>query len=298
MEHLYQTSDSVTLSIYVNGRLQNADVVNNVHQVFVTITYLVDNSAVVTGQLADHVGAGIYEYILTTLLNSKVGKYKSVWLYTVDGVVNTKIEYYDVVVPYTTAQEVKDTFLELEDKSNEEIYRKERMARKIINSVCNDTFSFQENVTKIIRGQNKDTLFLDERIYLLTSVKIDGTDDITTEVEIFDDYWIRPQNAFSRYFSDIKRGIIEASAYFPSSVEYHILGNWGWQYVPEEVSESARLLISDYFNDDYMLHQHGVIVASMGDRTLTFSQDLLGTTGNYDVDVLLSNSINYKVRLI
>jgi hypothetical protein len=299
MELYRGTGDSITLSIYINGELKNADISGITHLVYVTITNATTGTAVVTNANANNVGIGKYEYPLSVATNSTLGDYKAVWTFTVDSVQNTKTDYYKVVVPYTTASEFRDYFPELSDKSNEEIYRKEKLARKIIDAYAGQTFDFETATTKIVNGEDSNTLYLPRRIYELTSVSIDNTDDITTEVELYNDFWIRPvYNFVPRRYTEIKRGIIDETYYFGLGVRYYVKGEWGWEYVPEEIQHACRLLVADYFEDDYMLRQHGVISAQLGDRSINFRNDLWGTTGNYDVDALLSGFTNMYLRLI
>ena len=294
MEILYQSSDSILLSIFVNGKLTDADL----DDVTVTIVRLLDDEVIVTDGVAARIGLGKYEYILSVDNNSVISQYRATWTYSISFSENIKVTYYDVVVGYTTAQATRDEFSELEDKGNDDIYRKEKLARRIINSVTGQIFDF-ESVTKIIRGRDSNTLYLPRRVFDLVSVKIDGTDDITSEIELFDERWLRQKvSGIPGTFLDIKRGITEPANYFTSGVDYHILAGWGWESVPEDIQEATRLLINDYFNDDVLLRQHGVISTQMGDRTITLRPDFWGTTGNYDVDILLANYIDMKMRLI
>jgi hypothetical protein len=58
------------------------------------------------------------------------------------------------------------------------------------------------------------------------------------------------------------------------------------------------ILVNDYFCDDTLLREHGVISSTMGDRSIDFKRDLWGTTGNYNVDMLLSDYTYFNMRLI
>jgi hypothetical protein len=298
MELHYQSSDTLSMSTYVNGSLTDVDQVLGVYKMFVTITRLSDSTVIVNNATATRISTGRYAYTLSTADNSYLGKYKAVWTYTISSVVNTKTDYYEVVVPYTSAQELRDMYPDLATKSNAEIYRKEQIARRIINVYCNQSFDFENAVTKIIYGKDAPHLFLPRRLFTLTSVKIDNTDDVTTDLEVYDDYWLKPTWVTNMKFVDIKRGITEPSYYFWEQYKYYVKGNWGWEDVPENIHLAAMILVNDYFCDDTLLREHGVISSTMGDRSIDFKRDLWGTTGNYNVDMLLSDYTYFNMRLI
>jgi hypothetical protein len=295
MELYYATADSLTISIYINGSLANAD-----SPPTVTITRLSDGAAIVTGGVSSFVSTGKYQYPLTTANNSTISKFKAVWSYTIAAVVNTKIDFYETVVGYTTASEVRDYFTSLASKTNDEIYRYEKLARRIINAVTNQTFDFELATTKKVAGRKDNTLELPRRIFTLTQVTVDGDEDISSEVEIKDDKWITPINSVAPGFwiQDVKRGVIDPGFYFRGGPKYWVKGDWGWQDVPEEIELATKLLINDYFCDDSLLRQHGIIQAQFGDRSTIYRSDLWATTGNYDVDILLSGFVDLQLRVI
>lgn len=294
MELLFQTADSLALSIYVNGTLTNADTTPKI-----TVTRLSDLVAIATNQTVTPVSTGKYRYPLTTSNNSVLGMYKAVWSYDIQSVTNTKTDFYEVVIGYTSAQEFRDEFPAMAEKTNDEIYRKEKLARRIINIFCGQSFDFELHTTKHVVGQNHNTLLLPRRIFNLYSTSISGTDDISTEIEIFDSNWLAPINGTDiPGFIDIKRDIMVPTKYFRPGVTYFVTADWGWEYVPENIHLAAMMLINDYFCDDIMLHDHGVISSQMLDKQVTFKDDLWGTTGNYAVDQLLADHTYVNMRLI
>lgn len=294
MELYYQTSDSVTLTVYVNGSLQDADALPTI-----TITRLSDGVQIAIAATVTAVSTGKYKYTLTTVQNSFLGQFKAEWSYIVSGIPNKKTDYYDVVVGYANATQVKELYPDLATKTNDEIYAKEKLARKIIEIFCNQTFGFRDSQTKILRGASANTLYLDERMWNLDSVLIDNQDDITSEVELFDNYWISAlENFDDGFFVDTKKGIIDPSRYFRRGLKYYVKGDWGWQSVPDNINLAAIMLINDYFCDTSMLREHGIVSYQMGEKSLQFARDLWGTTGNYDVDVLLSDYVYMDVKLI
>lgn len=295
MELYYQTSDSVTLTIYVNGALQNADSVPTI-----TITRLSDGVEIATDDTVTAVSTGKYKYTLTTAQNSFLGQFKAEWAYEVNGIPNIKTDYYDVVVGYANATQVKDLYPDLASKTNDEIYAKEKLARKIIEIFCNQSFGFRDSQTKVLKMREmSNLLFVEERLWNLDSVLINNEDDITDQVEIQDDYWLSPLIDFDAgFFTDTKRGILEPSRFFRRGLKYYVTGDWGWQSVPDNINLAAIMLINDYFCDTAMLREHGIVSYQLGEKSIQFARDLWGTTGNYDVDILLSDYVYVDVRLI
>lgn len=295
MEIYWESSDSVTLMIYSNGVPTNAD-----SAPLVTITRLSDDSVIVNNQGATYTGTtGKYKYTLTSSQNSSLGRFRVNWSFTVSGAAATKTDYYEVVVGYTNPTQVREHFPDLESKTNDEIYLKEKLARRIIDVYCNQSFGFTDEETRIIRGKNESRLYLDARLFNLTRVLVDGVDDVTSEVEIYDDYWLSHISEFyPGDYSDVKKGLTEPSRYFRRTNKYHIKGDWGWESVPENINLAAIMLINDYFCDTSLLRQHGILSYQLGEKDLTIRRDLWGTTGNYDVDQLLADYVFVGVELI
>lgn len=289
MEIYYDSPGVLKLSIIQNGVLTDAD-----GAVTITITKP-DGTALVTAAATTHPGTGKYQYSLTSVQNASLGRHKAVWSYTLASVATTKTEYYQVVVGYFTSDEFRNEHVYLATQTDEEIYRKERLARRVINFHCNQAFDFEKNVSKRIEGRGSNNLQLPRRLWKFTTLTVDG-EDLTSSVELLDDYTI--QKVFPLDTADIKRDIDFTSKFFRYRNWYYILGDWGWEYPPEGVRQAAMLLAHDYFEDETMLHQHGVKYATIGDVQYTFHNDPWFTTGNYDVDVLISPYVKHGMTLI
>jgi len=294
MEVLYQSSAILRLAINVEGSSRDADIVDGTHQVTITITRNSDNTVIVDASNVEHETTGLYKYVLDPNDNLTLGKFKVVWNYQIDGEVFPRTQYYDVVVPYTNAADLKAEYPELDSKQDSEIYRKEKLARRIINTFCKQSFDFETGVAKKIEGTDSQKLLLPKRIYNLTSVVDDEGTDFTSEVEIYTDYHLRRKDIDTEY--DERTNVL-GIPYFHERVYYYITGDWGWPYVPEEIQRATNLLIKDYFTDDSLLRQHGIFQATIGDEQYYFNNDLWNTTGNYDVDILISNYTNFNITV-
>jgi hypothetical protein len=292
----HQSSSSLRFSLIVDGKLKDADIIDGQYQVSATVTRLADNVVIISDELVERESTGMYKLTLTPSHTSSLGKYKLEWKYTVSGSTHIRTTSFDVVIPYASASQVRAEFPELANKSDDEIYRKEKLARKVIETICNQSFDFELNKTYKVLGRDADILRLPKRIWKLNSVKLDGVDDITSSVEIHENHFLRAVKLpwdvnLERKFFDVHL--------FRAKVIYHVNGNWGWEFVPEEVQQAASLLIRDYFNDEYMLRQHGIWQMDVGDEGYRTSFDvILSGSGNVDVDALLSNFIRPRFEVI
>lgn len=291
MEILYQSSSVLRIALTVDNIPRDADNADDVYEVSITITRYIDGVDIVTDAQTDRESIGVYRYILDPNDDLTLGKFKVTWNYTINGEEFVKTQYYDVVVPYTSAADFRSEFEELSTKTDAQIYQKEKLARHIINTFCKQNFSFETNKTRKIEGQDVHTLPLPFRLYNLTSVSLNNSDDITDIVELFTDYHLRRINIEGEAST---QGAFD-NAIFKSNNYYWVTGDWGWEFVPEDIQRACNLLIKDYFLDDTMLRQHGIVQATMGDEQYYFNNDLWNTTGNYDVDILISNFANFNM---
>lgn len=290
MQIYRQSSAKIGLSVVIDGTLTDADVVDDVHQVFATVT-LLPSTVLIPTQAAAHDGTGLYSISLDPLKTNDIGKCKVEWTYRVNGITYTRTSFFDIVIPYVTAGTFKSQFPEFSSKTDDEIYRKEHLARKIIDTFCNQSFDYRLDKTYKIRGSDSDFLHLPDKIISVISVKVEGT-DITSSVEVAGDYLLRS-------ISQDDPDDIFAFSFFRKDSIYEVRGNWGWDYVPDEIEQACMLLIKDYFTDDYILRQHSIMRASFGDENYQFSEALMATgTGNIDVDNLLSNYVRHRMWMI
>jgi hypothetical protein len=293
MEVYYQSSSTLRINVIIDEELADPDG----NTVNITITRVSDGVVIVNGQGTTRENPGIYSYVLTPTNNSVLGKYKAVWSYTVSAAPYSKTMYYDVAVPYTTALEFVNEFPELTSKTDSEIYRKEKLARSIIDTFCNQKFTFEEaTLKKVYCDRDADYLSLPDRCYTLTSILLNNTDDLTSEVELYDEFTVKPK-VMATHLYDRTRDFW-AYHYFVRDMVYYVTGNWGWVSVPDDISQATRLLMRDYFEDNTLLRQHGIYQTRMGDLEFRQNRDFWASTGNYDVDILISNYIKSGITLL
>jgi hypothetical protein len=293
----YQSTSFLRFTIIVDSQPADADIIAGQYQVFATVKKIPDGTIIISDEATDRESLGVYLLTLPPSKTSTLGRYQVTWTYTVSGVTNTRTTFYEVVVAHVTASEIRSEVPELANKTDDEIYRKERLARQIIETYCNQRFTFELGKTYKVLGTGRNTLLLPNRIFTLTSVKAgaDTVEDITAYVEIHDDYHLRWAQA--PWGVDLAREFFDTYLFKKNEV-YRVTGDWGWQYVPEEVKLATIYLIKDYFTDDYVLRQHGIISANIGDESYRFADELWPSTGNVDVDALLSNYVRPRVEVI
>jgi hypothetical protein len=68
---------------------------------------------------------------------------------------------------------------------------------------------------------------------------------------------------------------------------YKVTGDYGWRYVPDNITQAAQLLVADIMNNDSEYRNHGIYRADMDAISLYMNQDFYQSTGNIEADILL-----------
>ena len=277
------TSNAVSVSLYhefgdlVSGPTNATRTGTGVY----TITY---------GQQA----SGIY------ILNSS-GKYRADFTYAVSGTTYTQSQIFNVYTPYATYEEFFEEYPELEETFGSKFDKSERQVRNIINTFTGQSFDPYYNKTILLTGNNAENLHLPLPLFNLKKVI---TDVGTTEEEIIhnvvDDtisnlekVRYQPFNFDSSYFIRWKRSLIDSVSVilytnrFKVKTTYSVLGDYGWQYVPENVKQAAILILADMMNDDSAYRRHGFYAVDLDIVKLQGKQSFYESTGNIDADTLL-----------
>lgn len=77
--------------------------------------------------------------------------------------------------------------------------------------------------------------------------------------------------------------------YFRENSDYKIEGDFGWRYVPNNVTQAADLLITDMLNDDSEYRRHGITSVDMDNIRFSINSNFYESTGNIEADVLLTD---------
>jgi hypothetical protein len=261
---------------------------------------------VVGPSLAARSSSGVYNLQIGVnaggepFLNS-AGKYRVDFTYSVSSVSYTKSQYFNVYTPYTDSDSFFELYPELEVANSSKFETLEARARAVINTYCGQTFESFIGKKLIVNGNNHTVLHLPFPISRLDRVVLN--EDEPDEAVIFDssvgiknlEKVRQPFNFNSTFYIRFKKGatgiterILDTST-FKDSSSYSIIGDWGWLYVPEPVTQAANLLIADMMNDDGEYRKHGIVSVDMDNIRFSMKPSFYESTGNIEADVLLTD---------
>lgn len=237
--------------------------------------------------------SGIY------ILNS-AGKHRADFTYTIGGTSYTQSQYINVYTPYIDIDTFFEDHPELEDDWYDKFDKMERKVRNIINTFCGQTFDYYPNKYIEIAGSGKKSLHLPVPISTLRKVTVnlgdsdeeilhDSTDATLNNIEKSKE----PHNFGSTYYIQFKKSVLDSvqtiltTAKFDAQDDYKIEGDFGWQFVPNNIEQAADLLLEDMMNDDSEFRRHGIMRVDMDTIEYETRMSYFETTGNIDADVLL-----------
>lgn len=237
--------------------------------------------------------SGIYS------LNS-AGRHKAEFTYTVSGTSYTQSQYINVYTPYCDIDTFFGDHSELQDEFYDKFDSCEKKIRNIINTFCGQSFEFYSNKFFILNGNNKSTLPLPLPIAKLLSVTMNVGDDDETLMhdstnssinnieksrEPFNfqsSNWIQFRNSYL----DSVQAIIIANR-FNASDDYKVVGDFGWQFVPNNIEQAADLLLVDMMTGDSEYRRHGMKSVDMDILKYETKDSFYESTGNIEADILL-----------
>lgn len=266
---------------------------------------------------ATRVDAGIYSITYGQqpsglfILNS-AGKHRVDFKYKISGQEFTQSKYINVYTSYLSSYEFFIDYPELEDQFSNKFDKIERQIKNIINTFTGQSFDSYSNKNISIIGNNSMNLRLPIPIYNLKKVTQDlGTayeeilfDVENVKVDNIEKIKFQPFNFNSTYYVRWKNTVIEDTVTeynqnkFKSSKTYTVLGDYGWEYVPENIKQASSLLIADHFNDDSAYRRHGIYAIDLDIVKLQTKESFYETTGNIDADVLLMDYTNFIMDYI
>ncbi len=227
---------------------------------------------------------------------------------TISGDIRSTV-YYEAIDLYVNSTDFFADFDFLDTGNNSDNFmRLERKVRRLINNFTRQEFGTYINKTKMIQGDGGNSLTVPIRINKLTSCLDNFGNDITQFVEIAPDlsdwiqrkprslpFSIRPNGML--YDVDVKSDITkDTREFFPPSINFILNGNWGWEWVPNNVIEAAKILLSDEYTGS--IHPQAQTSRSLGAFGEAFdSKRFDSTTGNQQADFLLLDYTNINIRL-
>lgn len=255
---------------------------------------------------ATRASAGVYtiqygqkvsgEYVLNA-----AGKYRADFTYAMSSTSYTQSRYFDVYTPYITWAEFVANHAELSSFQNKFDYFEKR-ARNIINTYCGQSFEYYPNKSYTIDGNNHKNLHLPIPVTTLRKVTInvgdsdeellyDSNDATANNIEKVR----HPLNFQTTYYLRFKSSVAMSNSnritekYFRENSDYKIEGDFGWRYVPTNVTQAADLIIADLMNDDSEYRRHGITSVDMDNIRFSMNSNFYESTGNIEADVLLTD---------
>jgi hypothetical protein len=232
-----------------------------------------------------------YNVALNSTYTQSSGVTKLKWIYEVAGSEVVKTSFLNIYSQYIDELTFFDRHPETETEWGDRFNELELKTRNIINTYCGQDFDIRTSKTITLDGSGSKNLYLPVRLDELSTVTaiysaVSGTteDDISELVEV------HPESKF--FIRTVEGGK------FSKDAEFVILGNWGWPYVPQNVTDAADYIIFDLMNDDSTYRQHGVKEVDIDTHKMKFSDSIFGSTGNIDADVLLMDYTLYLLTLI
>lgn len=237
--------------------------------------------------------SGIY------VLNS-AGRHRADFTYTVSGTSYTQSQYINVYTPYLDI----DTFFadhpELETDYYDQFDKLEKRIRNIINTFCGQSFDYYPNKYMVLEGSGKKTIHLPLPIVNLRKVTVNigdedeeilhnSTDSTLNNIEKSRE----PHNFQSSYYLQFRKSYLDKTqtkiyeSKFSEEDDFKIEGDFGWQFVPNNIEQAADLLMVDVMTDDSEIRRHGIVSVDMDTISYTTKSSFYESTGNIDADVLL-----------
>jgi hypothetical protein len=185
--------------------------------------------------------------------------------------------YASIIRPYATTTEIAE-YAGLEivngtpgfgEITQAELVKLERKARLYINSRISDNFSFKYKTVGVL-GQGADVLYIGERI--------ESFDKIIKDDEIIYDTTADPEINLLDYPFAVTKGknslkvvwegeniiewsdtsVLNSSGYFERNSLYLIRGEYGWEYVPNDINQATIELVNDMLCSDFNYKNRGV----------------------------------------
>jgi len=221
------------------------------------------------------------------------------WQFTVGASSYSRDDHHEVVTPYVTPEEIRETLEVPEDISEATIIRTERRIRGLIDNYTGQSFGYYEGARKVV-GSGDNQLTLPNRLISVTNVSGPGVlldyDDVNNG-EFYSpngDGWylgMRQELPDGDYvFTNVIRDpdSMWHRGGFRDNITYTITGLWGYTSVPEEVKEAALIMIEEALCPQ-SLYRDRYLKAISGDGwRYEFTSGAYAGTGSVAADQLLA----------
>lgn len=263
----------------------DADTVLGLYEVYVSLVHDWGDT-VVAETRASRVSAGLYDHSFSPSEMASSGIHKVHWRWVSGGDEFTQNDYANVTQQYIDADSFFALHEELEDEYYDYFDAVESVARGVIDTFCGQSFQFFHDKDITFDGSGTAIQVLPMRIDDLTAATLDAVDVIDSVEILPDSDW---------YVRCVKEGEISK---FTTDQPLVITGDWGWPYVPTNVTRACDYLIEDILSNDRANYKYGVKRAWQDLSRFDFTEVIYFTTGNLDVDVLLMDYVYFTPDMV
>lgn len=306
------TQETVTLVIYKQGQLTNAD-----GNVLINITDADDGTVLLSSASAtSNDPPGEYSYEITPDLTQLNRVIKIKWSYSLSGKSTSQTQFAQIVTPYATVSDIVDYYnigvkpSDINYQSQSNIIMAEQVARTIINNYTSLNFGKRYGSQEIF-GSGSDALELVEKmididkVYENTSLTIDYTASPTYNSFGFDvelsptGKAVRIINDFAdvRYDNQVDPTIVYYGK-FRKNARYTIVGEIGYDYVPQDIKLCSLLLCGDLLSNDAAWRTKYLKKVNLAEVSFELGGGAFNGTGNVIVDGILDQYRNYNIVVI
>ena len=313
MQQIHNGSqNTLELAVYRNGKLTNAD-----GDVVVNIVDADTGYVFITNAVAENLEPpGLYGYEITPDLTAIDCVLKVTWSYKVNSKSTSQNTFVEIVTPYATVSDIIDYYSigtkpsELNYRSQQEIINAEKIARTQINTYVNEEFGRRYGEQEHF-GNGSDALELIER--MLTIDKIYENDTLVidyTKNPVYNTFGydieltltgqaarIKSNFGDVRYDNQVDPTILYYGR-FRDHTRYRIVGEIGYNYVPQDIKLCAMLLVGDLISKDNTWRTKYLKKVTLAEVGFELAGGAFSGTGNVVVDQILDQRRNLGIVVI
>lgn len=229
---------------------------------------------------------------------------KMEWISSTASGASSTIEYLSIIRPYATPTRIR-SIADIDSSVTDTTLKKlERRARLTIDSIIK--ISFTKTYKSVVAyGNNSDVLMMPEPIIRIDKIYEDDIlvyDSVSTaSVNEFDfpleksvsRFRIKAVNSDNederRMLESPDYAILPYSGIFKKDYQYHVVGVFGYSYVPSKIEEATSLLVEDYLCNDSNIRNKNIETLKTDSYDIKYGSNFAAGTGNLIVDRLLSD---------
>lgn len=284
-ELLINNLSTIEYKIYVDGILTDADDA-------VTAKAFLNGAETGTDLSVSTPSTGIYKALMPFSMVSMEGEIRVEWSFLLQTNPVILSEYYEVVTPYAPWSYFESSY------AYTDYLECERIARKTIDWYCGQSFG-KRHAIYAVEGSDTNGLRMPRRLLSLTEVRwqdiytnpnvitaptpYDGWTEYTWE--LVSDGWIL-RTPRSRTKMD---AAYPTKFSFKRNTSYNVEGIWGWNSVPINVTEAAKIIIANLLCKDRKYRDKYLESIAAGDWDITFMKEAFDGTGSVTADQLLED---------